>query len=67
MKDQMEANFSLKESLIPSCPDINRLITEPYTEDTANARAKMNKEVPPEHVMRSSGNNERKTKINTEY
>lgn len=45
MRDQMKANSSLNESLIPkktrpTCPDINRLIREPYSDDTANGMCK---------------------------
>lgn len=43
MKDQTKANFSLNESVITSWPDINRLLTEPYPEDTANGTCKNRK------------------------
>ena len=39
----MKANFSLNESLIRSWPNINRLITEPYPEDTANGTCRNGK------------------------
>lgn len=43
MKDQTKANFSLNESVITSWPDINRLLTESYPEDTANGTCKNQK------------------------
>lgn len=41
----MKANSSLNESLIPNkketnCPDINRLLTESYPDETANGMCK---------------------------
>lgn len=45
MRELMKANSSLNESLFlkkrrPTCPDIHRLIREPYPDDTANGMCK---------------------------
>lgn len=58
----MKANFSLMNPLFltkgrPICPDLNRLLRI-----LLMVCAKMDKEIPPEHIIRSSGNNYKQNK-----